>query len=154
VERVDGGTETRHHDECAEDGLDCHEQNEEQGRTHEVRPLAVMVPHVRDGRENGGDHDDRAGTVREVNGDRSRPDRRQHVAERQRKRGNRHPGPRVPHGRAQQNLDVDDRRGCRGDAAEHRVVGDRRSVAPAARREQRETQSEAEEQLGECRVAD
>ena len=106
-------------------------------------------------RDDRGEHDERADAVGEVDRNRRRPHWRQQVAERQRKVGIAMPAPRVAHRRAEQDLGVNRARVVDGGhAPKHRIVeaatGWSRQLR---RREQRQAQRDAEEELREPSVA-
>jgi len=82
----------------------------------------VVVQNVADGCRDRERDDQRSHAVREMNGDLRRPLGRNDAAEHERKIRNRESRVRMPHRRADENLQIDeDGRACR-DAAKHSIV--------------------------------
>ena len=83
------------------------QSREQSGRTRQLTVPPVVTPHVAGGRDDRQRNNEGADAMREMNRDFRIPMIGDEAAEHQREIGNREPGARVPHGRADEDLGVD-----------------------------------------------
>ena len=158
VEAVDPRVALRQHGEGAERDLHRDERDEQRRRPRQFAPGAMTRPDVRGRHDDRARHHERAGAVREVHGDRRAPVIGHEVAEHPWEIRNRESRPGMPHRRADENLQVDEDRRCRRQPAERRIVHAASAIRvsvpgdPSRRREQRDRDGHAEEDLGEASV--